>query len=90
MSIPDTRVCLLNGQYREIWLNNRRWWSRNPGNCNCNINCNIFKIQNDLNYKKKILKHTSGSSIQNVSGFRTKAEIYSYYSNKYNITKSCK
>ena len=103
MSIADSSLCLVPGQTRKIWLVNpqtgisyaseQRWWSRDPGNCNCSAIsplCSEANIENQKIYKNQVLEHTIASSIQYVSGKRTKSNLYSYYArgNKNGLTKS--
>jgi len=101
MSIIDSPLCLLPGQTRKIWrvdsqtgisyAAEQRWWSRDPGNCDCSANslCGATTIENQNIYKNQILQHKISSSIQNVSGKRTKSNLYSYYArgNKNGLTQ---
>ena len=85
MSNIDASLCLLPGQNRKIWLTNKqtkisfaqekRSWSRDPGNCNCNrnsIKCADFLKLSQANHNKLVLQNKIPSSIQNVSGLTTK------------------
>ena len=102
MSIADTLLCLPQNKTRQIWQVNpktgisyaveQRWWSRDPGNCNCSANSPLCvtaskNIQNQ--YKNLVLQHKIASSIQNVSGLRTKSSLYNYYAkgNKNSLTQ---
>jgi hypothetical protein len=94
MSITDASLCLIYGETRDVWINpgKYRWWSRDPGNCDCSNNSTICSTQlkfRQNQFHKLVLQNKVASSIQNVSGLRTQANLYSYYArgNKNGNTK---
>lgn len=98
MSI-DSSLCLVPPQVRKISIDPQRFWTRDPGNCNCQLNsptpefpkaCASFLKNNQKLFETLVLDNKIVSSIQNVDGRISQKNLYNYYAkgNKNQITRN--